>query len=148
MGGISGHAGFFSTGIDVHRLLRALMFTSPTDKWVNATTLQTFTTMYNVTQSSRALGWDTNNYEMRSYIGCGNFSQNTYMHTGYTGTQVCNDKDRQMYAILLTNRVYPYADAQSEAAITEARFLFSNAVIEAYDAGMARGAAQRPHVTQ
>jgi CubicO group peptidase (beta-lactamase class C family) len=148
MGGISGHAGFFSTGLDVHRLLSALMFTTPTNKWINATTLQTFTTIYNVSQSSRALGWDTNNYAVRSYPGCGNFSQNTYMHTGYTGTQVCNDKDRQMYAILLTNRVYPYADAASEAAITEARILFSNAVVAAYDAGVAREGDTLLHVRQ
>lgn len=78
---------------------------------------------------------DTNDYAIRDYAGCGNFSQNTYMHTGYTGTQVCNDKDRQMFAILLTNRVYPYADAASEAAITNARILFSNEVVRIYDQG-------------
>ena len=51
--------------------------------------------------------------------------------------QVCNDKERQMFAILLTNRVYPVADAASEAAITAARFLFSNTVIDIYDAAAA-----------
>lgn len=32
------------------------------DPWVNATTVKLFTTMYNQSQSSRALGWDTNDY--------------------------------------------------------------------------------------
>lgn len=57
MGGVSGHAGFFSTGHDVYRLLSKLMFASPTDSWINQTTLNTFTTVYNTSQSSRALGW-------------------------------------------------------------------------------------------
>ena len=52
--------------------------------------------------------------------------------------QVCNDKERQMFAILLTNRVYPVADAASEAAITAARFLFSNTVIDIYDAAVSK----------
>lgn len=133
MGGVAGHAGFFSTGMDVHRLLKGLLFASPNSSWINSTTVNTFTTIYNVTQSSRAFGWDTNNYAVRDYSGCGNFSQNTFMHTGYTGTQVCNDKDRDLYAILLTNRVYPVVTDNSEAQITNARFLFSNAVISIYD---------------
>ena len=93
MGGVSGHAGFFSTGVDVFRLLKQLMFATDDNHFLNSTTISTFTTIYNVSQSSRALGWDTNNYQIRDYMGCGNFSQNTYMHTGYTGTQVrhCTD---------------------------------------------------------
>ena len=38
---------------------------------------------------------------------CGNLSSTTYLHLGYTGTQVCSDPDRQIFTILLTNRVYP-----------------------------------------
>ena len=33
-------------------------------------------------QSSRALGWDTNDYVMDTYRGCGNFSAFTFTHTG------------------------------------------------------------------
>jgi hypothetical protein len=127
------------------------MFTSVNNSWINSTTLNTFTTIYNVSQSSRyeldfvcvdilsnpttrsALGWDTNNYAIRDYPGCGNFSENTYCHTGYTGTQVCNDKDRQLVAILLTNRVYPAANEASSNAIEAARILFSNMTIGIYD---------------
>ena len=59
------------------------------------------------------------------------------MHTGYTGTIVCADPDRKLKAsrrpglitILLTNRVYPKADARSEHAISQARTAFNNAVL-------------------
>ena len=36
-------------------------------KYLNATTVKKFTTAYNLTQSSRALGWDTNNYKANTY---------------------------------------------------------------------------------
>ena len=133
MGGVSGHAGLFSTAMDSYRLLRGLMWATQNGTWINSTTVNTFTTIYNVSQSSRALGWDTNNYAVRDYPGCGNFSQNTFMHTGYTGTQVCNDKDRQLIAILFTNRVYPEAAPVSEYYIEAARIAFSDKDLIAVD---------------
>ncbi len=69
------------------KLLTRVMFApdAPTDGFLNSTTVKLFTTAYNLTQSSRALGWDTNDYVMNTYRGCGNFSALTYTHTGYTG---------------------------------------------------------------
>jgi hypothetical protein len=69
-------------------LLKRLMFApeNPTDGFVNKTTVKYFTTAYNLTQSSRALGWDTNDYTMNTYRGCANMSALTFTHTGYTGT--------------------------------------------------------------
>ena len=51
-------------------------------------TVQLWTKVHNVSQSSRALGWDTNNYEANTYRGCGNFSSDTFTHTGYTGERI------------------------------------------------------------
>lgn len=83
------------------------MWAPVNSKFVNQTTAKYFTTMYNVSQSSRALGWDTNDYVMNDYRGCGNLSSRTWTHTGYTGTQVCGDPDRQIVTVLFTNRCYP-----------------------------------------
>ena len=88
MGGIAGHAGLFSTAGDLHTLLHRLLFAAPADPWVNQSTVKLFTTVYNVSQSSRALGWDTNNYATSGYLGCGNLSSSSWTHTGYTGTEV------------------------------------------------------------
>jgi hypothetical protein len=73
------------------KLLTRIMFApdAPTDGFLNSTTVKLFTTAYNLTQSSRALGWDTNDYVMNTYRGCGNFSALTYTHTGYTGACAC-----------------------------------------------------------
>ncbi|KAL5477256.1 hypothetical protein EMCRGX_G024025 [Ephydatia muelleri] len=118
LGGISGHAGLFSTVGDVQTLLYSLMFATSDDGFINSTTVKTFTTVYNATQSSRALGWDTQTF-------CGNLSATTYTHTGYTGTQVCNDPERNIITILLTNRCYPN---DPDTLITQARIDFNNAV--------------------
>ncbi len=116
-------------------LMQRLMFApaAPADGFLNATTVKLFTTAYNLTQSSRALGWDTNDYTMNTYRGCGNLSALTYTHTGYTGTEVCNDPTRQVITILFTNRVYPNKTGNF-GTIQTARQSFNNAVLSVVSA--------------
>jgi len=131
LGGISGHAGLFSTAPDVYALLSKLMFATDSGPLVNKTTVQFFVKEYNHSQSSRALGWDTNDCVLPTTdCLCGNLSSTTYTHTGFTGTQACNDPERQMFTILLTNRVYP---DKSNQKIAKARRDFNNAVKAVYD---------------
>ena len=137
MGGVAGHAGLFAAAPELHALLSALLYApagaAPSSRLgVNKTTAKLFTTVHNVTQSSRALGWDTNNYAANTYRGCGNLSSVTFTHTGYTGTQLCADPaalgGRGVMTVLLTNRVYPNADEGSLHRIHVARQAFNNAV--------------------
>jgi len=59
-------------------------------------------------------------------------SARTFTHTGYTGTQICADPDHGgLVTVLLTNRVYPRADDESEQRIHDARVGFNNAVLAA-----------------
>ena len=62
-------------------------------------------------------------------------SASTFLHTGYTGTIICADRNTSggLLTILLTNRVYPRADARSEQAIHVARQQFNNAVLAALE---------------
>jgi len=144
MGGISGHAGLFASAPDVVKLVRALVWPSASNNGeaevalpvprhqavsilgVNATTWKLFSVAWNLTQSSRALGWDTNNYAMDTYRGCGNLSSTTWYHTGYTGTQICGDPERGVVTILLTNRAY--GNRNNLADIQRARQRFNNEV--------------------
>jgi hypothetical protein len=78
MGGISGHAGVFSTIEDLSNLARNLLTSySMQEKekkekeeeegvnlLLNSTTIHLFAKQYNTSQSSRALGWDTNSYDV------------------------------------------------------------------------------------
>jgi len=130
-GGYAGHAGFWSTTTDTYLLAKTLMFGNT---YIKRSTVEMFTKIANVTQSSRALGWDTNNYQMNTYRGCASLSPKTYTHLGYTGTENCNDPERQLITILLTNRVYPNKTLTAPL-IHELRQAFNTAVQQTYDAG-------------
>ena len=143
MGGISGHAGFFSTAPDLLLLVREWMFAASGGggggggTLLNATTTKLWTAEYNHTQSSRALGWNTNDYTVNDRgwdQSCGSLSQATFMHDGYTGTMICGDTKRNLILILLTNRVYPDDSAASKKSIHGVRQTFGNLVQKAYDA--------------
>ena len=136
LGGVAGHAGVFADVGPLHALLGQLLFApaAPGTRagiGVNDTTARLFTRVANASFSSRALGWDTN--APGSYRGCGRMSAATFTHTGYTGTQICADPERELVTVLLTNRVYPRASNESIAAIHTARARFNRAVREVVD---------------
>jgi len=87
---------------------------------------------YNNSQSSRALGWNTNDptvFDEGWDLSCGAMSPFTFTHTGYTGTQICGDPQNQFFTVLLTNRVYP-TDAPGTAKIRATRQAFNSAVLD------------------
>jgi hypothetical protein len=144
LGGVAGHAGVFATAAELGGLARALLFAPPAAAGprpgglqVNATTVGLFTKMHNRTQSSRALGWDTNDYAANHYRGCGNLSSLSFTHTGYTGTEICADPERGLITVLLTNRCFPDDSGASKSAIHAARQGFNNAVKDAVDSAAA-----------
>jgi serine-type D-Ala-D-Ala carboxypeptidase len=117
MGGVCGHAGLFGTGHQISGIMQYLVGApSESTGFLNATTVELFTTLQNPEQSSRALGWDTNSRdETVSDQGftnsCGNMPEETFMHIGYTGTCVCGVRGG-LWTVILTNRVYN-CDGQS-----------------------------------
>ena len=74
---------------------------------VSRATVEVFTRRADVVpDSSRALGWDTKSEE--GYSSAGSlFSPGSFGHTGFTGTSIWFDPDRDLFLILLTNRVHP-----------------------------------------
>lgn len=133
LGGIAGHAGVFSNAPDLLKLVQRLVWATPTgDGFLNSTTVRLWTTAQNLTQSSRALGWDTNAWGVNTYRGCGNMSTVTFTHTGYTGTQICADVSRGLVTILLTNRCYPNKTGGLDT-IHPTRQAWNNAIVAAWD---------------
>lgn len=54
----------------------------------------------------RALGWDT--VPIQTNPPCGKFfSLNSFGHTGFTGTMMWADRDKQLIVILISHRVHP-----------------------------------------
>jgi CubicO group peptidase (beta-lactamase class C family) len=119
LGGVAPHAGLFSTAGDLARFAQALLNGGEMDgrRIVNRSTVEQFTRRAGVARSTRALGWDTptNGEDPRSsvpgepgYSSAGSlFSPRAFGHTGFTGTSVWMDPDRQLFLILLSNRVHP-----------------------------------------
>ena len=110
-GGVAGHAGLFSTASDLTRYMRIFLNNGQLpgeNRLFQNTTVELFTTKqeglpYN---NTRALGWDT--IPNQDYPPCGHkFSPNSFGHTGFTGTSMWADKDKDLIIVLLTNRVHP-----------------------------------------
>eukprot|EP01113_Clastostelium_recurvatum_P005287 TRINITY_DN1235_c0_g1_i2.p2 TRINITY_DN1235_c0_g1~~TRINITY_DN1235_c0_g1_i2.p2 ORF type:complete len:460 (-),score=136.61 TRINITY_DN1235_c0_g1_i2:1415-2794(-) len=143
-GGISGHAGLFSTASDMFVLMQNVMYANGTSTWMNHTTMSLFTKEYNNSQSSRALGWNTNDptvFDSGWNMSCGSLSPRTWMHTGYTGTMLCGDPDRELIVVLLTNRVYP---TDTNNLIRRLRQVFTTEVQKIFDANFADPKATTP----
>jgi CubicO group peptidase (beta-lactamase class C family) len=73
--------------------------------------------------SSRALGWDT----MLPTSSCGTkMSPRAFGHTGYAGTSLWIDPEKNVYVVLLTNRVHP---TRTNEAIQQVRRAVHDAVM-------------------
>ena len=110
MGGVSGHAGLFSTAPDMVRFAQFLLREGREGgergdgRLIRAATIAEFTRVQQPGSSSRALGWDTPSEN--SSAGT-RLSARAFGHTGFTGTSIWIDPERDLFIILLTNRVYP-----------------------------------------
>jgi beta-N-acetylhexosaminidase len=106
LGGVSGHAGLFSTASDLAIFLQMLLNDGVYDgvRYLAPGTIRQFTERQSET-SSRAIGWDT-----KSPVGsfAGEYAAlTTFLHTGFTGTSVVADRENGIIVIFLTNRVNP-----------------------------------------
>jgi CubicO group peptidase (beta-lactamase class C family) len=130
MGGVAGHAGLFSTARDLSALAQLYLNHGSYrgKRLIKASTIALFETPQNMPPgSSRALGWDT--------PSPGGFagplaSPHAIIHTGFTGTSIYIDPDRDAFVILLTNRVNP---TRNNALIAQARPAIHSAVLSVLD---------------
>ena len=119
LGGVAGHAGLFSTAGDLS-VFAAMMLGKGTyngTRIISDTTVERFTAR---AAGSRALGWDT--CDGHNGVGCGRYmSPRAYGHTGFTGTSIWIDPERDMFVVLLTNRVFESRARRPERVISDVR---------------------------
>jgi CubicO group peptidase (beta-lactamase class C family) len=142
LGGVAPHAGLFGTAPDLSRLARMLLDGGAFEgrRIVSRATVELFTARAGVPGSSRALGWDTATDESgrrssvpgeAGYSSAGaRFSARSFGHTGFTGTSIWMDPERDLYVILLTNRVHP---TRENDAIRAVRARVADAAVVALD---------------
>ena len=125
LGGAAGHAGAFGTSGAVGAFARAVLRTTRGESVLALpSTMREFMTRCDVPGSSRALGWDT----MLPSSSCGRLMSPTAIgHTGFTGTSLWIDWERDLYVVFLTNRVHP---TRENNAIREVRRKVHEAVVE------------------
>jgi len=108
MGGVAGHAGLFGTARNLSRLAETMLGGGEHGgaRWVNRSTVALFTQRVDVPGSTRTLGWET----PAGDAWAGHlWSDRAYGHTGQTGTSIWIDPARDLYVVLLTNRLQPAA---------------------------------------
>ena len=117
LGGVAGHAGLFSTVSDLSIFAQMMLNGGSYNgtRIIADSTVQLFTKR---AAGTRALGWDTCSGE----YGCGRYlTQTAYGHTGYTGTSLWIDPSRDMFVILLTNRVHAAKARRPAKVISDVR---------------------------
>lgn len=126
-GGVSGHAGLFSTASDAARLMQVLMQGGKAQGkvYLKPQTVSMFVKRQS-SKSTRALGWDTRSADEKAMTGK-YFSAGSYGHSGYTGTSIWVDPVRNLCVVFFTNRVYP---TSANNKIRAVRRLLHDAVIE------------------
>ncbi len=136
MGGVAGHAGLFSTAVDLS-VFASMMLNGgvapactpgepggvpcpvrrPREvRLLDPDVVAAFIRRYDDT-SSRALGWDTPSE--RSSAG-DYFTTSAFGHTGYTGTSIWMDPELDLWVVLLTNRVHPTRANQKHVELRRA----------------------------
>ena len=112
LGGVAGHAGLFSTANDLFKLYQMMLNegTYGGREYITPETFNTFNSRHFAKEGNRrALGFDKPLISSRSSHVAPMASQQSYGHTGFTGTMVWVDPKYNLVYIFLSNRVYPTA---------------------------------------
>jgi CubicO group peptidase (beta-lactamase class C family) len=126
LGGVSGHAGLFSSARDVARIAQLYLNHGTLDGariWKPETIVQ-FTTVQDSAFSNRALGWET----PTGTNSAGHLMKRpAFGHTGFTGTSVWVDPAHDLFIVMLTNRVNP---TRANTKITAVRQALADSVMK------------------
>ena len=140
LGGVAGHAGLFGTAADLGRFARFMLAggvaPSTGRRMVREETVRAFTALAvpaKAGASARALGWQAlPTGEAVSSAGS-MFGPRSYGHTGWTGTSLWIDPDRDLFVILLTNRAFAPRSGRSLTVLKEVRGRVADAAARAAD---------------
>jgi CubicO group peptidase (beta-lactamase class C family) len=132
MGGVAGHAGLFSTGADLARFARLWLNQGSVDgrRVFQPATVRTFVTPDSA-GATRLLGWERPDPRHRDDSVYGHLlSQRAYGHSGWTGTLMWVDPDRDLFLVLLTNRSFGPRMGHSIRALRAVRGALADAVVK------------------
>jgi CubicO group peptidase (beta-lactamase class C family) len=140
LGGVAGHAGLFASAHDLARFAQLMLAEGVLPdgrRLLRRETIQAFTRMAVPARggaSARALGWQALPTDEAVSSAGTRLGPRTYGHTGWTGTSLWIDPDRDLFVLLLTNRAYAPRSSRSFTVLKEVRGRVADAAAEVGDA--------------
>jgi beta-N-acetylhexosaminidase len=138
-GGVAGHAGLFSNAKDLVVLYQMLLYGGSFNgqQLLQPATIKHFTS-YGSEISRRGLGFDKpekDNYKLPEPYPCKSASDQTFGHTGFTGTCVWVDPKYNLIYIFLSNRVTPQGGDNTKLTKLNVRPSIQEAIYNAMGIG-------------
>lgn len=105
LNGVSGHAGLYSTASDLARYAQWYLNHGRTSSGKALVRWGTMDKFESRVAGDRALGWELRDPRTTDNTGS-QLSLAAFGHTGYTGTSIWIDPTRDVFVVVLTNRVF------------------------------------------
>ena len=148
MGGVAGHAGLFSNAADLGALAGALV-----EAWrgggasaaagiVSHDTIRQFWAPAGVPASTWRLGWDgpsPGDSQAGSWM-----SRRAVGHLGFTGCSLWIDPERELWVVMLSNRVHPDVPPADDLRFRQLRPRLHDAILEDLGLGQDQGPGAPP----
>ncbi len=112
-GGIGGHAGLFANANDVAKLMQLFLQKGfyGGKRYFKSETMDKFNhRYYEDLKVRRGLGFDKPQLNEKVKATCGCVSEESFGHSGFTGTYTWADPESEIVYVFLSNRVYPTMD--------------------------------------
>jgi CubicO group peptidase (beta-lactamase class C family) len=136
LGGVGGHAGIFANANDVGKIMQLYLQKGfyGGRRYLKAETIDKFNHRYfSDDKVRRGLGFDKPQLDPEVMATCGCVSDESFGHSGFTGTYTWADPKSGLVYVFLSNRVYP--DAENRELIarnmrTKIQQVIQDAIIE------------------
>lgn len=133
LGGISGHAGLFSTASDMAKYAISILNAGDinSNKILSSATVKSMTTDHGKLNNGdkRGLGWDIES----GYSSLrGDLFLTGFGHTGFTGTSIWFVPEEKLAIIILTNRVHPDDKGNSTPARAKIANIVAGSITNSY----------------
>jgi uncharacterized protein YbbC (DUF1343 family) len=125
LGGVAGHAGLFSTADDLALYARAILGGGQVEgkRVLSARSVAAMIAPYDVPGGIRTLGWQVDS----RWRGEG-LSPRAFGHFGFTGTAVWIDPDKDLFTMVLSNRVHPDGTGDAKPLVARINTLAAQAI--------------------
>jgi CubicO group peptidase (beta-lactamase class C family) len=128
LGGVSGHAGLYSSGLDLARFAQFMLRRGKTRDGRVLARAGLVDAFVRRGPENRALGWEMRDTTTTENTGA-HLSPATYGHTGFTGTSLWIDPVQDVFVIVLTNRVFAPRTPRSLTRLKEVRGAVADAAV-------------------